>query len=77
FRAGYQVTSGLDPNNTVNAWGGPTYIGAMACHYLDGFVIAAGCAWLLHMLLPRSQRVPDSPGSPRGNATAGALGRSA
>ena len=47
FRAGYQVTSGLDPNDTVNAWGGPTYIGAMACHYLDMFVImaaAAGCS---------------------------------
>ncbi|MGV7591783.1 hypothetical protein PJI74_29830, partial [Mycobacterium kansasii] len=35
FRAGVQVLAGLDPNFTVNAWGGPTYLGAMACHYLD------------------------------------------
>ncbi len=58
FRAGYQVTSGLDPNSTINAWGGPTYIGAMACHYLDIFVIMAGCAWLLDRLMPRSRRMP-------------------
>ena len=65
FRAAYQITSGLDPNNTVNAWGGPTYIGAMACHYVDIFVVMAGCAWLLHLLMPRSGHGPDSPASPR------------
>jgi hypothetical protein len=54
LRAGYQITSGLDPNATVNAWGGPTYLGAMACHYLDFFVIMAADAWLLDRLLPRS-----------------------
>jgi hypothetical protein len=32
WRAGVQVTGGLDPNFTVNAWGGPSYAGAMACH---------------------------------------------
>ncbi|MGN6795618.1 MAG: hypothetical protein ACTHJW_24770 [Streptosporangiaceae bacterium] len=63
FRAGYQITSGLDPNNTVNAWGGPTYIGAMACHYLDIFVVMVGCAWLLHLLMPRSGHTPGSPAS--------------
>ena len=52
-RAGYQVTNGLDPNGTVNAWGGPTYIGAMACHYLDIFVVLAACAWLLDRLMPK------------------------
>ena len=52
FRAGYQITSGLDPNSTVNAWGGPTYVGAMACHYLDLFVLMAAVAWLLDRLLP-------------------------
>jgi hypothetical protein len=31
-RAGEQVIGGLDPNSTVNAWGGPAYLGAMACH---------------------------------------------
>jgi hypothetical protein len=59
FRAGYQVISGLDPNSTVNAWGGPTYVGAMACHYLDIFVVMAGCAWLLDRLMPR---LPHAPG---------------
>ncbi len=58
FRAGYQVTNGLDPNSTVNAWGGPTYVGAMACHYLDLFVIMGGAAWLLDRLLPRCGRTP-------------------
>jgi hypothetical protein len=40
WRAGIQVTAGLDPNFTGNAWGGPTYLGAMFCHYVD-------CAWLI------------------------------
>ena len=53
WRIGEQITAGLDPNFTVNAWGGPTYLGAMACHYLDCLLIMAACAWLLdRMLLP-------------------------
>jgi hypothetical protein len=52
WRAGVQVTAGLDPNFTVNAWGGPSYAGAMACHYLDLFLIAAGAAWLIDRFLP-------------------------
>jgi hypothetical protein len=52
WRAGVQVTAGLDPNFTVNAWGGPSYIGAMACHYLDLFLLAAGAAWLIDRILP-------------------------
>ena len=51
WRAGDQVTAGLDPNFTVNAWGGPTYLGAMACHYLDCLLIMAACAWLLDRIL--------------------------
>jgi hypothetical protein len=51
WRAGDQVTGGLDPNFTVNAWGGPTYVGAMACHYLDGVLMIAVSAWLLHTVL--------------------------
>jgi hypothetical protein len=35
LRAGQQVVAGLDPNFTINAWGGPTYLGAMLAHYLD------------------------------------------
>ena len=64
FRAGYQVTDGLDPNSTVNAWGGPTYVGAMACHYLDIFVVMAGCAWFLDRLMPCSGCLPDPPAPP-------------
>jgi hypothetical protein len=52
WRAGVQVTGGLDPNFTVNAWGGPSYVGALACHYLDLFLLAAGAAWLIDRILP-------------------------
>ncbi|MCM3922331.1 hypothetical protein ND748_11760 [Frankia sp. AiPs1] len=53
WRAGIQVLAGLDPNFTVNAWGGPSYAGAMACHYLDLAVIAAVVVGLLdRALLP-------------------------
>jgi hypothetical protein len=41
---GAQIVGGLDPNSTVNAWGGPTYVGAMLAHWLDcvvGFYVAA------------------------------------
>jgi hypothetical protein len=51
WRIGEQITGGLDPNFTVNAWGGPTYLGAMACHYLDSGLIIAACAWLLNRVL--------------------------
>jgi hypothetical protein len=51
WRAGEQVAGGLDPNFTVNAWGGPSYLGAMACHYLDCCVLIAASAWLLDRLL--------------------------
>ena len=48
---GGQVTAGLDPDFTVNAWGGPTYAGAMACHYLDLLVLMCAAAWMLHLIL--------------------------
>jgi hypothetical protein len=51
WRTGAQVTAGLDPNSTANAWGGPTYLGAMACHYLDCGLIIAAAAWLLNLVL--------------------------
>jgi hypothetical protein len=53
WRAGVQLTGGLDPNFTVNAWGGPSYAGALACHSLDLFLIAAGAAWLIDRILPK------------------------
>jgi hypothetical protein len=40
---------------TVNAWGGPSYLGAMACHYLDCFLMVAAATWVLNRIL-----LPDS-----------------
>jgi hypothetical protein len=51
FRTGMQITGGLDPNATINAWGGPTYLGAMLAHYLDGTVGFYAAAFLLSRLL--------------------------
>jgi hypothetical protein len=56
WRVGEQVTAGLDPNFTANAWGGPTYLGAMACHYLDIALVIAACGWLLDKILPQAAR---------------------
>lgn len=68
WRAGLQVTGGLDPNFTVNAWGGPTYLGAMACHYLDCCVLMAAAAWLLdHILLPGPASTTASSNAPAGS----------
>ena len=53
-RMGMQIIGGLDPNSTVNAWGGPTYAGALLAHWLDcviGFYVAA---FLLSRLLARA-----------------------
>ena len=57
WRIGKQVFAGLDPNFVRNAWGGPTYLGAMACHYLDGALLYPVC----HVLL-RWVTVPGAPG---------------
>jgi hypothetical protein len=54
-RMGAQVIGGLDSNNTVNAWGGPSYLGAMLAHYLDALVgFYAACFLLGRLLLPAS-----------------------
>ncbi|MEV0251699.1 hypothetical protein AB0H76_34275 [Nocardia sp. NPDC050712] len=53
WRIGMQILAGLDPNFTVNAWGGPSYLGAMACHYLDAVLLMAAAAGLLNLLLLR------------------------
>ncbi len=66
WRAGEQVTAGLDPNFTVNAWGGPSYLGAMACHYLDCAVLIAAAAWLLGKIL-----LPGPAWPPAGHGGAG------
>lgn len=44
YRMGEQIVGGLNPNSTVNAWGGPTYLGALLAHWMDsivGFYFAA------------------------------------
>jgi hypothetical protein len=52
WRAGVQVTAGLDSNFTTNAWGGPSYLGAMFCHYVDAALMIAVPAALNRLLLP-------------------------
>jgi hypothetical protein len=54
FRAAFQVIAGFDPNFPTNAWGGPSYLGAMYCHYLDAALITASAAGLLHRILVRT-----------------------
>ncbi|GAA0247184.1 hypothetical protein [Cryptosporangium japonicum] len=51
FRAAFQVFAGLDPNFPVNAWGGPSYLGAMFCHYVDIALLEAVAAGLQYRLL--------------------------
>ncbi len=51
FRVGQQITGGLDPNATVNAWGGPSYLGALLAHWLDGIVGFYAATFLLSRLL--------------------------
>jgi hypothetical protein len=70
-RDGEQVLGGLDPNFTVNAWGGPSYLGAMACHYLDGFVLMAVAAWLLDRILLPDRAPASLDGGPRAAARVG------
>jgi hypothetical protein len=59
WRAGAQVIGGLDPSFTINAWGGPSYLGAMACHYLDGLALMGLAAWLIDKIL-----IPDPAPAP-------------
>lgn len=54
YRMGLQVIGGLDPNATVNAWGGPTYAGALLAHWLDCVLGFYAAAFLLGRLLAAS-----------------------
>jgi hypothetical protein len=68
FRMGMQIIGGLDPNQTVNAWGGPTYLGAMLAHYLDCFIGFYAVALLLsRLLLPAADA--DRPANGRSELT--------
>lgn len=51
FRAGVQLIGGLDRNFTINAWGGPSYLGAMLAHYLDALYLFYVEALLLNLIL--------------------------
>ncbi len=48
---GAQIVGGLDPNVTVDASGGPTYMGALLAHRLDATVACYGAAFLLSRVL--------------------------
>lgn len=56
WRAGVQVFAGLDPGFVVNAWGGPSYLGAMYCHYLDIGLMITAALIVIHLLLVPSER---------------------
>jgi hypothetical protein len=50
---GQHLTGDLDPSQTVNAWGGPGYLGAVLAHWLDGIALFyAGGLLLNWVLLP-------------------------
>lgn len=57
LRMGMQLTFTRNPAETINAWGGPTYAGALYAHGIDA--IAVGClAWTAAMAATR-QRAPE------------------
>jgi hypothetical protein len=56
LRAGWQILAGLDPNFTVNAWGGLGYFGALMAHYLDAGYLFYIEALLLNYVLVRQAR---------------------
>jgi hypothetical protein len=56
FRAGVQVIGGFDPNFTVNAWGGPSYLGALLAHYLDAAYLFYVEAFVLNLALVKRTR---------------------
>lgn len=67
WRIGLQVFAGLDPNFSRNAWGGPSYQGAMFCHYLDGALLYPIChllLWRITVPVTREEGVALSPAVP-------------
>lgn len=51
LRMGLQATAGLHPDFTVNAWGGPTALGAFAAHGVDAIVCIGLVCALGHVVL--------------------------
>jgi hypothetical protein len=56
FEMGAHTISDLNPNATVNAWGGPTYAGAVLAHWLDGVAGFYAAAFLLSRLVTGFRR---------------------
>lgn len=59
FRAGMQIFASADPNFVVNAWGGPSRLGASFYHWLDCavlFYITAGITALYAVDLPARKK---------------------
>lgn len=55
FRMGFQATAVMEPSFRVNAWGGPSALGAFAAHGADALVcLALACCVLHKVLLPAS-----------------------
>jgi hypothetical protein len=57
WRAGLQVVGAFDPNFCINAWGGPTYLGASGAHWLDAFIIFYACVTVVRSLSARQGRL--------------------
>jgi hypothetical protein len=56
---GQHLTADLDPNHTVNAWGGPSYLGAVLAHWLDGIIAFYAIGFLpSRILLPLTAHNP-------------------
>jgi hypothetical protein len=53
LRAGEQVLAALDPDFTRDAWGGPSYLGASAAHWLDGALIFYAAATVVRVAAAR------------------------
>jgi hypothetical protein len=55
WRAGVQVFAAVDRDFTRDAWGGPTYLGASAAHWMDGVLLFAACSVLIALAARRGR----------------------
>lgn len=53
FRIGEQIIGGLDKAATNNSWGGPSYAGSMAAHYMDMLILVYIAALILSWVMVR------------------------
>jgi hypothetical protein len=51
FRIGAQIGDALDPTLPINAWGGPSYIGASLAHSMDMIIFLYVAALILHIVM--------------------------